>query len=257
VREPAPQSALISDPRELDDELDELLDDALAGVVPQRARHATQRGVAPAPAAREAPVDRAQQAQLVAHGEAPQPWQSVSARSRVVGQAIHHVPEDPRPRGATWTLLATLAALVFAGFVLWRGLRSESPPPPARPPVASAEPGLASRVAPAVQTEQAEQAEPAETETGPRAELGFGRVLPFIDRSRDIEVKQGEGLLVVEYEAGGTPPEVQVAGRDPGPAPTQVALAPGRHELVLKRGERSSFRYLVIRAGETRIVDVE
>jgi hypothetical protein len=83
-------------------------------------------------------------------------------------------------------------------------------------------------------------------------------VLPFVDRSRGVSVGEDQGLLVVEYEGGGpeAPPQVRVAGRDLGPAPVAVALGGGRHEVVLKRGDRTSFRYVVIRAGETRIIGI-
>lgn len=84
---------------------------------------------------------------------------------------------------------------------------------------------------------------------------GYGRVLPFIDRSRGVEVGADEGLLVVESDSGENAPSVRIAGRDIGRAPTAAALPPGRHELVLRRGTQTSFRYVVIRAGETRVVD--
>ena len=46
-------------------------------------------------------------------------------------------------------------------------------------------------------------------------------------------------------------------GEDRGVIPIAVALHPGRHELVLVRGASTSFRYLVIRAGETRVVTID
>jgi hypothetical protein len=84
---------------------------------------------------------------------------------------------------------------------------------------------------------------------------GYGRVLPFIDQSRGVQVAPGEGLLVVDSEGGENAPAVRIAGRDFGRAPTAASLPPGRHELVLRRGTQTSFRYVVIRAGETRVVD--
>jgi hypothetical protein len=80
-------------------------------------------------------------------------------------------------------------------------------------------------------------------------------VLPFIDRNRGVEVAPGQGLLVVEYTGSGSAPSVRIAGRELGRAPIATALAPGRHELLLRRGGQTSFRYVVVRAGETRIVD--
>jgi hypothetical protein len=81
-------------------------------------------------------------------------------------------------------------------------------------------------------------------------------VLPFIDRSRGVDVAPDHGLLVVEYEATDAPPRIRIAGRDLGPAPVATALPAGRHELVLRRNQQTSFRYVVIRAGETRIVQI-
>jgi hypothetical protein len=41
-----------------------------------------------------------------------------------------------------------------------------------------------------------------------------------------------------------------------GMAPLQVALTEGRHELVFRRGEDARYRYLSMRRGETRVVQV-
>jgi len=87
-------------------------------------------------------------------------------------------------------------------------------------------------------------------------DIGFGRLLPFIDHSRGIEVPAGQGLLVVEGRAGEpTPYRIRVGDRELGATPVGVALPEGRYEVVFRRGEESSFRYLLIRGGETRIVD--
>ena len=85
--------------------------------------------------------------------------------------------------------------------------------------------------------------------------IGVGRVLPFIDRSHGVEVGAEEGLLVVEPGTGGEATQVRVGGRDLGDAPIGIALPAGRHELAFRRGQETSFRYLVIRSGETRIVE--
>jgi hypothetical protein len=88
----------------------------------------------------------------------------------------------------------------------------------------------------------------------------FGRVLPNIDTSRGVVVPEGQGLLVVEPGpklAKNDRPRVKIGGKDRGVIPVAIALGPGRHELVLVRGTSTSFRYLVIRAGETRIVTLE
>jgi hypothetical protein len=92
---------------------------------------------------------------------------------------------------------------------------------------------------------------------GEHAVPARAHVLPFIDQSRGVAVGQDEGLLVVEYDGKDEPPpRVHVGGRDLGLAPTATALPGGRHELLLKRGTQTSFRYVVIHPGETRIVDI-
>jgi hypothetical protein len=82
------------------------------------------------------------------------------------------------------------------------------------------------------------------------------RVLPFVDRSRGVQVEDDQGLLVVEGEADGPPPRVLIDGRSFGGAPISVALAGGRHEIRLRQGDRSSVRYVVMRPGETRILEL-
>jgi hypothetical protein len=87
-------------------------------------------------------------------------------------------------------------------------------------------------------------------------DVGFGRVLPYIDQSRGTAVREGEGLLVVEVNPEGSKARIRIGDRDLGTAPVSAALPAGRHEVIFQRGDESSFRYLVIRAGETRIVQV-
>jgi CheY-like chemotaxis protein len=159
----------------------------------------------------------------------------------------------------------TLAALVAVGFFGFRWVKAgvsrlRSPaqsatvharlPAPAEPAAAPA----GSTPARAGGPELKARSESEPVEPGP----SVARVLPFVDRSRGVSVGEDQGLLVVEYEgaAPGAPPQVRVASRDLGPAPVAVALAGGRHEVMLKRGDRTSFRYVVIRAGETRIIGI-
>ena len=80
--------------------------------------------------------------------------------------------------------------------------------------------------------------------------------LSYIDTSYGVDVADDEGLLVVRFDADGTPPSVRIGDRDLGLAPTAVALPAGRHEVVFRRSGQTRFRYLVIRRGQTRIVDV-
>lgn len=98
--------------------------------------------------------------------------------------------------------------------------------------------------------------DPAVAELPAERDVGFGRVLPYIDQSRNTPVPDGQGLLVVEANPEVPNGRVRVGGRDLGVAPISSALPAGRHEVIFQRGDDSSFRYLVIRGGETRIVQV-
>jgi DNA-binding response OmpR family regulator len=80
------------------------------------------------------------------------------------------------------------------------------------------------------------------------------RSLPFIDRSWGVEVLPDDGLLVVEWNRTGTPPEVKVGDRKIGRPPFAVALSPARYELKFYYDGRRSTRRLSIRRGVTRIV---
>jgi hypothetical protein len=154
----------------------------------------------------------------------------------------------------------TLGALVLAGYLGWRALQSRAPttvrnrPAPA-PGLRSKPPPIAEQPLAAVAAQPAPSAKLAAD--GEHAASTGVRVLPFIDQSRGVAVGQDEGLLVVEYDAKDMPPpRVRVGGRELGPAPIATALPGGRHELLLKRGTQTSFRYVVIHPGETRIVEI-
>jgi hypothetical protein len=84
----------------------------------------------------------------------------------------------------------------------------------------------------------------------------LGRVLPFVDHTRGVEVGDDQGLLVLEYHGTDPAPSVRVGERELGKPPLAVALPVGRHELVVRAGKSTSFRYLIVRAGETRIVSL-
>lgn len=120
---------------------------------------------------------------------------------------------------------------------------------PAAPPTATAGAPVADAPAATATPDPAVEA-PAERD------VGFGRVLPYIDQSRNTAVPEGQGLLVVEANPEVPNARVRVGGRDLGVPPISSALPAGRHEVIFQRGDDSSFRYLVIRGGETRIVQV-
>jgi hypothetical protein len=87
----------------------------------------------------------------------------------------------------------------------------------------------------------------------PPQELSYGETIPRIEPG-PVSVAEGEGLLVVELPASGVPTEVQIGERELGNTPVRLALPEGRHELVFRRGDETSYRYLYLRAGQTRVV---
>jgi hypothetical protein len=84
--------------------------------------------------------------------------------------------------------------------------------------------------------------------------LNLGRILPYVDESRGVAVGAEQGLLVIEYAGSAPAPHVRIGSRELGQPPLAVALDAGRHELVVHRNRESSLRYLIVRAGETRII---
>ncbi len=145
-----------------------------------------------------------------------------------------------RQRSELLSLIATLLVLAAVGYFGWQALKSKPEP----------EPHLVMPQPTAAEAEPAAPAQPAMSNTQ------FGKVLPFVDRAHGIAVAPDQGLLVVEYRGNEPPPNVRVGERDLGKPPLAVALAPGRHELVLRTPKSTSFRYLIVRAGETRVVSL-
>ena len=84
----------------------------------------------------------------------------------------------------------------------------------------------------------------------------LGRVLPFIDHSRGVDVAENEGLLVIDCDQCAGETSVRIGKRSPAKVPIALALPEGRHELVLTYDGRTRFRYLEMRRGQTRVVDV-
>jgi DNA-binding response OmpR family regulator len=163
----------------------------------------------------------------------------------------------PPPRGSMLASVLTLLALAAFGFFAVRLGQNRAPEarvtdtvaPAARPSAAPS--GGASGATSLVEGEAHVAAEPSGDAPG------APRVLPFIDRSRGIAVAENQGLLVVEVEGSpGPPPSVRVGERELGPAPVALALPAGRHEVTLRRGAQTSFRYVLVRAGETRILEL-
>lgn len=79
--------------------------------------------------------------------------------------------------------------------------------------------------------------------------LSFGESRPGTNDS-GIEVASGQGVLQVE----GGDVQIDIGQRSLGSPPVSVALPEGRHELAIRRGGRTSFRFVHVRAGHTRTV---
>jgi CheY-like chemotaxis protein len=166
-------------------------------------------------------------------------------------------------------LAGTLIVLAAVGYFGWQQfILTPEPAQPVQtrveaarnpPEIAPAQPVPTAAPAPA------RPAQPAAPTTTPAPQAAqptiqntqFGKVLPFVDASRGVSVGPDQGLLVIEFQAGVDPaPYIRVGSRELGKAPLAVALPAGRHELVVRSGKSTSFRYLIVRAGETRIVSV-
>jgi DNA-binding response OmpR family regulator len=153
-------------------------------------------------------------------------------------------------------LAGTLLVLAGVGYFGWQQfilqpeqaqpaqtrIEAAQSPPPANAPTPAPAPAPKATPQPAQPTIQNTQ---------------FGKVLPFVDTSHGVVVAPDQGLLVIEFHGGAEPaPNIRVGARELGKPPLAIALPAGRHELVVRSGKSTSFRYLIVRAGETRIVSV-
>lgn len=83
----------------------------------------------------------------------------------------------------------------------------------------------------------------------------FGQVLAHVPEQFVHLVGDGQGLLIVKRRGGdGDEITLKVSGGLYAEFPVHVALDEGRHELVFDRGEHTSYRYIYVREGETRVV---
>jgi DNA-binding response OmpR family regulator len=162
-------------------------------------------------------------------------------------------------------LLITLAALVAVGYFGWlRIAPRQAVSPPATPSMAtSASAATTSTLTPKPASPRPTTPAPvqppasvplAAPPSAPDPTLTLGRILPYIEQSHGVSVGAQQGLLVIEYAGSAPAPRVRVDARELGQPPLAIALDTGRHELVVRRNRDSSFRYLMVRAGETRII---
>ncbi|HKP58849.1 MAG TPA: response regulator [Polyangiales bacterium] len=165
------------------------------------------------------------------------------------GEAFSRPLPSRLDRSEGLRLTATLFVLAAVGYFGWQQLTLRKPnelrPAPLQTTIEAA-------TAP---VEKVSSPTPAPAEPAlPNTQLG--RILPFVDNSRGVEVAEDQGLLVLEYHGTDPAPTVRVGERELGKPPLAVALPVGRHELVVRAGKSTSFRYLIVRAGETRIVSL-
>jgi hypothetical protein len=183
-----------------------------------------------------------------------------NVRSRLLDAPVHTVrpprqasPAEPPAKLGAGAFVGTFLIMASLGYVGWSHLRPVLRANTPAPPVASAaDPGGLGEGDLLDQSAASSERAPA-----PAPSVVAGRSLPFVDRSRGIEVGEQQGLLVLEHESAAPPPRLSLSGRDLPPPPTALAVDAGRHELVLANGDMTRFHYLVIRAGETRIVQVD
>ncbi len=81
----------------------------------------------------------------------------------------------------------------------------------------------------------------------------YGRSVPTIVSDRTA-VAAGQGLLRIEADAPMQDVEVLVGDRGVGAPPLDIALDEGLHELAFRSGDQLRYRYVFIRAGQSRIV---
>jgi hypothetical protein len=84
-------------------------------------------------------------------------------------------------------------------------------------------------------------------------ELAFGETIAGVDAGPNLRVGRGQGLLVIEAGQGAAP-EVFIGSRSLGRVPIREALDEGRYELRYERGDEESYRFVFVRAGQTRVI---
>jgi hypothetical protein len=181
-----------------------------------------------------------------------------SVRSSLFEHPRPSTAPPPARRSGFWSTSAMVAAFAAIGYFGWQAVVLDRRPaaPPDDEPSAAGAPGVDPEPRQGAAGRGGAQADDLPAPARPAPAPSMGRVLPFIDRSRGVDVAADEGLLLVEFEGARDAPKLRIGKRELGSAPLAVALKGGRHELVIERGEETSFRFLTIRPGETRIIDL-
>ncbi len=124
----------------------------------------------------------------------------------------------------------------------------------------ASEPAQTAEEAPTVEAEQArgetvsDDEDDDEAAVAPRREeLEFGETIDGVDAGPNLRVGSDQGLLVIEAGEGPAP-EVFVGARSLGRVPIREAVDEGRYELRYERGDEESYRFVYVRAGQTRVI---
>ena len=176
--------------------------------------------------------------------------------------------EDRRSRGTLIGWAAAVALLFAVGFWLERASETDDPgpgrlrvvgdphsPAPATGQKSRAEPMTAKPNAPASAVSTGTNDDPAlaraDVLVAPE-DSGFAVHAGIIDPNVNVTPKQG--LLVVEGGPGSAGASLAVDEQRVGLLPAKIALSEGVHELAISLGDRTSYRYLSVRAGKSWVL---
>ncbi|MBK8172600.1 MAG: response regulator [Sandaracinaceae bacterium] len=203
----------------------------------------------------------------------PPPKRDSSVQSRAPSESSLTVTDRPpapkhsRPpvevdggiSGWVWVLL--VIALGALGFFGYRAIQTKTAPTPSRHSQVSSAPTAPAAVRPAPSLPAAPVPAGAETPTDePLLQpLGddprFGRTEPTLVDTH-VEVGPEQGLLVVQAPTHGEHATVIVDSHEIGAAPLTIAISEGSHDVEIRHDDVSTFAYIVIQRGTSRIVSV-
>jgi DNA-binding response OmpR family regulator len=225
------------------DDVEDVEDEVAEALLVEAPDDALDAAGARDPGAYAARVEPAPDAPVVAPVPAPAP---IPAEASVVAEVA-----PPAQRSALrfvgWAaLLAVLSALGFFG----AKLLPASEPARHEPRELAAADEAPTHVTTAPDEPAAEEPPAHVLEGEPRL---YGRVMPGIV-AEGLSIAPGQGLLRVEADAPREGLELLVGGRSVGAPPLDLPLEEGLHELVFKSGDQTRYRYVFVRAGESRVV---
>ena len=164
-------------------------------------------------------------------------------------------PNASAPKDEGMGLMGSLFVLTLCGvvgFFVYDAVHDSREVRETDAPITSPERAEPSEPSPEVVPEPASEPDPP---VAPN-DLAFGTTVDHL-LDVDVEVAEGEGLLVVRAPTDGSEVRVIIGGeppRDLGPAPVSIGLPEGDHEVVFRIGDDERYRYIYLRAGQTRVV---